>query len=199
MKYTPQGQRGVALGVAHDLYRGGAVLEKLAAANERTTFFAQIETRAGVENADAIAAMDGVDCLWVGHFDLSASLGIPGQFEHKDFLDAIDTVVARLPQARQGHRPAGAGCRDGRATTTPRASTSSATRATSGPIRRRSRPASTASAPSLRSGMMSRFKVALSGDFRQADGSPTYPSFDLDAADLSTQTSRWSTSTRSTA
>jgi 2-keto-3-deoxy-L-rhamnonate aldolase RhmA len=93
MKYVPQGQRGVALGVAHDMYRGGAVLEKLAAANARTTFFAQIETRAGVENANAIAALEGVDCLWVGHFDLSASLGIPGQFEHKDFLDAIDAVV----------------------------------------------------------------------------------------------------------
>jgi 2-keto-3-deoxy-L-rhamnonate aldolase RhmA len=93
MKYTPAGQRGVALGIAHDLYQGGAVLDKLAAANGRTTFFAQIETRAGVENADAIAALDGVDCLWVGHFDLSASLGIPGQFEHKDFLDAIDAVT----------------------------------------------------------------------------------------------------------
>jgi 2-keto-3-deoxy-L-rhamnonate aldolase RhmA len=93
MKYTPIGQRGVALGVAHDLYLAGAVLDKLGAANDRTTFFAQIETRAGVENADAIAALDGVDCLWVGHFDLSASLGIPGQFEHRDFLDAIDAVV----------------------------------------------------------------------------------------------------------
>jgi 2-keto-3-deoxy-L-rhamnonate aldolase RhmA len=93
MKYTPAGQRGVALGVAHDLYLAGAVLDKLGAANDRTTFFAQIETRAGVENADAIAALDGVDCLWVGHFDLSASLGIPGQFEHRDFRDAIDTVV----------------------------------------------------------------------------------------------------------
>ena len=38
--------------------------------------------------------MDGVDCLWVGHFDLSASLGIPGQFEHPAFLDAIDRVAA---------------------------------------------------------------------------------------------------------
>lgn len=93
MKYVPDGQRGVALGVAHDAYKGGAVLEKLAAANARTTFYAQIETKAGVENADAIAATEGVDCLWVGHFDLSSSLGIPGQFEHKDFLDAIDTVV----------------------------------------------------------------------------------------------------------
>jgi 2-keto-3-deoxy-L-rhamnonate aldolase RhmA len=93
LKYTPEGERGVALGVAHDLYRGGAVMDKLQAANARTTFFAQIETRAGVANADAIVALDGVDCLWVGHFDLSASLGIPGQFDHPDFLAAIDTVV----------------------------------------------------------------------------------------------------------
>ena len=93
MKYVPEGARGVALGVAHDRYQGGAVLEKLAAANARTTLFAQIETRAGVGSAHAIAALDGVDCLWVGHFDLSASLGIPGQFDHPDFLAAIDAVV----------------------------------------------------------------------------------------------------------
>ena len=93
MKYVPHGARGVALGVAHDRYSGGPVLDKLAAANLRTTFFAQIETRSGVENAEAIAALDGVDCLWVGHFDLSASLGIPGQFEHQLFKDAIAEVI----------------------------------------------------------------------------------------------------------
>jgi 2-keto-3-deoxy-L-rhamnonate aldolase RhmA len=93
MKYVPDGQRGVALGVAHDLYRGGGVLDKLAAANARTTFFAQIETRAGVENAEAIAALDGVDCLWVGHFDLSVSLGIPGEFDNPKFTKAIDRVI----------------------------------------------------------------------------------------------------------
>lgn len=94
MKYTPHGLRGVALGIAHDSYSGGAVLDKLAAANARTTFFAQIETAAGVENADAIAAVEGVDCLWVGHFDLSCSLGIPGQFEHAKFKDAVTRVLA---------------------------------------------------------------------------------------------------------
>ena len=94
MKYVPEGKRGVALSVAHDHYSGGAVLDKLAAANRRTTFFAQIETAAGVKNADAIAAVDGVDCLWVGHFDLSASLGIPGQFDHPKFKDAIARTYA---------------------------------------------------------------------------------------------------------
>lgn len=93
MKYHPLGHRGVALAVAHDRYRPGPTLEKLAAANRWTTLFAQIETRQGVENADAIAAIDGVDCLWVGHFDLSASLGIPGEFEHQDFTDAVQTVI----------------------------------------------------------------------------------------------------------
>ena len=78
MKYFPLGKRGVALGVAHDNYSAGAVQEKFTAANARTTLFCQIETAEGAENADAIAAVEGVDCLWVGHFDLSVSLSIPG-------------------------------------------------------------------------------------------------------------------------
>ena len=95
LKYTPAGRRGVALGIAHDNYGGsGSVHERLSAANRRTCLFAQIETASGVEEAEAIAAVDGVDCLWVGHFDLSASLGIPGEFEHAAFLDAIDRVAA---------------------------------------------------------------------------------------------------------
>ena len=94
MKYTPEGGRGVALQVAHDHYRPGPVKEKLAAANKRTTLFCQIETAEGVENAEAIAAIPGVDCLWVGHFDLSVSLGVPGDFGSKTFTDAIARVVA---------------------------------------------------------------------------------------------------------
>jgi 2-keto-3-deoxy-L-rhamnonate aldolase RhmA len=92
-KYYPDGRRGVALGVAHDDYGQGPVHEKLAAANERTTLFCQIETAEGVENADKIAAVDGVDCLWIGHFDLSVSLGIPGQFDHPTFLKAVERTI----------------------------------------------------------------------------------------------------------
>ena len=93
MKYDPDGKRGVALQVAHDRYRPGPVAEKFQAANARTTLFCQIETAEGVKNADALAAMDGVDCLWVGHFDLSVSLGVPGKFDHPTFLKAIDKVA----------------------------------------------------------------------------------------------------------
>jgi len=94
MKYVPQGGRGVALGVAHDRYTAGPVMAKLTAANRRTTFVALIETAEGVANIDEIAATRGVDVLWIGHFDLSCSLGIPGEFEHPDFRRAIAAVLA---------------------------------------------------------------------------------------------------------
>jgi len=93
VKYHPDGHRGVGVGLAHDNYSGGAVPEKLAALNARNCLFVQIETAAGADNADAIAAVKGVDCLWVGHFDLSCSLGIPGEFAHPKFLAAIDRVT----------------------------------------------------------------------------------------------------------
>jgi 2-keto-3-deoxy-L-rhamnonate aldolase RhmA len=83
IKYFPDGQRGVAVGVAHDNYGTGAVTDILA-----------IETAEGAENADAIAALDGVDCLWIGHYDLSVSLGLPGEFTHPKFLNAINKIVA---------------------------------------------------------------------------------------------------------
>ena len=119
MKYVPIGRRGVALGIAHDRYMPGPTMEKLAEANRKTTLFAQIETREGVHNAAAIAAVDGVDCLWVGHFDLSCSLGIPGQFDHKDFTDAIADGRQGLQEARQEPRAPGADRRRRRSTARP--------------------------------------------------------------------------------
>ena len=49
---------------------------------------ALIETAEGLANVDAIASVSGVDCIWIGHFDLSASMGIPGQFDHPDYIKA---------------------------------------------------------------------------------------------------------------
>lgn len=104
MKYVPDGKRGVAPSIAHDAYRPGPVMQKLADANAKTTLFTQIETAEGVENVDGIAALPGVDCLWVGHFDLSCSLGIPGEFEHPKFKDAITRT---LRAARKHGKAAG--------------------------------------------------------------------------------------------
>ncbi|OGG56308.1 MAG: aldolase, partial [Candidatus Handelsmanbacteria bacterium RIFCSPLOWO2_12_FULL_64_10] len=92
-KYPPAGRRGAAFGVAHDDYLDGDVVAKMRSANEETLLIAQIETAQGVENADEIAAVDGIDCLWIGHFDLTNSLGIPAQFTHPDYRRAVDRVL----------------------------------------------------------------------------------------------------------
>lgn len=92
-KYAPMGARGVALGIAHDDYTSGSVAEKLEAANRRTVLFALVETREGAENVDAIASVEGIDGLWIGHLDLSTSLGIPGEFEHADYIAAVDGIA----------------------------------------------------------------------------------------------------------
>ena len=62
-------------------------------ANQNTTVICQIESVTGVANLDAIAATEGVDVLWVGHFDLTQSMGIPAEFHHPRFLEAMRAVV----------------------------------------------------------------------------------------------------------
>jgi 2-dehydro-3-deoxyglucarate aldolase/4-hydroxy-2-oxoheptanedioate aldolase len=94
VKYFPDGKRGVGLQMAHDNYRAAPVAEALKAANDRTAVICLIETAEGADNVDAIAAVKGVDGLWVGHFDLSVSLGIPGDFGHPKFTAAMDRIIA---------------------------------------------------------------------------------------------------------
>ena len=92
-KYYPEGGRGAAFGFAHDDYRGGDVSAKMKSANEELLLVALVETGLGTENANKIAAVDGIDVLWVGHFDLTNSLGVPAQFTHPDYLRAVDRVL----------------------------------------------------------------------------------------------------------
>jgi len=99
-RYPPQGRRGAAFGFAHDDYTGGDVAAKMAALHARTMVIAQIETAEGLANVEAIAAVPGVDALWLGHFDLTNFMGIPGQFRHPDYLAGVDRIVAAC--ARHG-------------------------------------------------------------------------------------------------
>ena len=92
-RYPPTGKRGAGFGAAHDDYRvDGDVADKMTRANDRTLIIAQIESAEGARNARQIAAVDGVDVLWIGHFDLANSLGIPGQFDRPEYLSAQDAV-----------------------------------------------------------------------------------------------------------
>jgi 2-dehydro-3-deoxyglucarate aldolase/4-hydroxy-2-oxoheptanedioate aldolase len=100
--YPPAGRRGAALGVAQDDYTGGDVRQKLAALNARTLVIAQIESERGMAHLDAIASTPGIDVLWLGHFDLTNFLGIPGEFESPRYLDAVKAIVAAARRNGKG-------------------------------------------------------------------------------------------------
>ena len=92
-KYPPEGIRGAGFGFAHDNYNNQNPLKYIKKANDELINIIQIENKFGLENVESIAAIDGVDCLWVGHFDLTNFLGIPGDFTSSIYLDAIKRVV----------------------------------------------------------------------------------------------------------
>ena len=92
-KYPPRGIRGAGFGFAHDNYINQDPLSYIEKANNSLINIIQIETKKGLENVKEIASIDGVDCLWVGHFDLTNFLGVPGDFSSKIYLDAIDEIV----------------------------------------------------------------------------------------------------------
>lgn len=94
LRYPPVGSRGIALRT-----RGGGMgtlghADLARVVNERIVGIVQIEARGTVGDADAIAALDEVDVLFVGPADLSHQLGIPGRFDEPAYQDALRTVVA---------------------------------------------------------------------------------------------------------
>jgi 4-hydroxy-2-oxoheptanedioate aldolase len=91
MRYPPQGIRGAA-GITRAATFKGVGGAELAAANQNVLTVIQIETEAGVAAADGIAAIDGIDVLFIGPLDLSVNLGIPMQFDDPRFRAALTTV-----------------------------------------------------------------------------------------------------------
>lgn len=98
MRYPPRGIRGVA-----KLNRGSAFGrdfdEYFARAHELLLTVVQIETREALDSIDAIAAVDGVDVLFIGPLDLTVNLGIAQQFDHPDFLNARARVAEAARKA----------------------------------------------------------------------------------------------------
>jgi len=93
LRWPPDGARGLAL-----LTRGAELGEvghaSIAALNQRVIGVVQVESPSAVEHAAEIAAIDGVDVLFVGPTDLSHSMGIPGQFAEPAFHEALEHVVS---------------------------------------------------------------------------------------------------------
>ncbi len=98
MRYAPAGNRGLGLGVAHNDFIRPDSRAYMDAANASNLLICQVESRTAVRNLQEIAAVPGVDCLWVGHMDLTQSMGIVGQFQHPEFLAAMRDVTRTAKQ-----------------------------------------------------------------------------------------------------
>ena len=80
-RYPPDGIRGVGAGLAR-ASRWGLIEDYVQNANEEICLLVQVETVTGIENLDGIAATDGVDGVFIGAVDLSASMGYRGRADH---------------------------------------------------------------------------------------------------------------------
>ena len=96
-RYPPQGIRGVSVAQRHNRY--GTVADYLANVNDNIALLVQIESDPGLAAIDAIAAVDGVDGLFVGPSDLAAALGHLGNAAHPEVQQAIRHLFARAKAA----------------------------------------------------------------------------------------------------
>jgi 4-hydroxy-2-oxoheptanedioate aldolase len=97
VRYPPKGIRGVSASSRASRY--GRVKNYLARADEEICLIVQIETRTGLDNLEAIAATDGLDGVFIGPADLSASLGHLGQPQHPETQAALHDAALRLTRA----------------------------------------------------------------------------------------------------
>ncbi len=92
-KFAPEGNRGLNTGGRDGDYGHMPPAKFVAEANRENFVAIQIETLGALEEADEIAAIEGVDLLFVGPADLSLCLGVVGQFHHDKLWDAIHRIA----------------------------------------------------------------------------------------------------------
>lgn len=96
--YPPRGIRGVGSALAR-ASRWNSIPGYLDKADEQMCLLVQIENREGLANLDAIASVDGVDGVFIGPADLSASMGHRGNPGHPKVQAAIEDAIARIQKA----------------------------------------------------------------------------------------------------
>jgi 2-keto-3-deoxy-L-rhamnonate aldolase RhmA len=98
-RYRPEGRRGLGFGVSHDRFTAGAAKAKTVAANDSILTIALIESQRGVENAQSILTTPGIDLGWLGHYDLSDSLGCIEDFNDSRYIAAEEKLLAAAAAA----------------------------------------------------------------------------------------------------
>ena len=101
LRYPPLGHRSVGGGQAQFDYAPMKLGDMTKRSNDNTLITVMIETPKAVRNAEAIAAVPGIDCLLMGSSDLSMELGIPGENGHAKIQDAADKVIAACKKHRK--------------------------------------------------------------------------------------------------
>lgn len=97
-RYPPTGHRGMGAGQARASFYG-ATADYVTTANEQICVFVQAESRKALDNIDAIAAVEGVDGVFIGPADLSADMGYPGNPSAPEVQEAIAHISARTQAA----------------------------------------------------------------------------------------------------
>lgn len=102
-KYPPLGERGVAPSAGTDFWMAEYAQQGLEyyfeTCNRETLLIPQCETLGCLDNLEKIVALDGIDGIFVGPFDLSTGMGIPGQFYRSEFKDALRHIQAVCAEA----------------------------------------------------------------------------------------------------
>ena len=95
-RYPPEGIRGVAYAVTRAADYGLKLAEYAEAANDNLVVMCQVETARTVDNIAEIGAIEGIDVLFIGPFDLSASMGKAGRFDDPQVADTLARAEAAI-------------------------------------------------------------------------------------------------------
>jgi 2-keto-3-deoxy-L-rhamnonate aldolase RhmA len=97
VKYSPAGERSYGLGRAHDF--GKEFDSYIRSSNETSIVVVQIEHIDALKNLDEILTVKGIDAIIIGPYDLTGSMGIPGQFDNPKFEEIIHSIIQKVKKS----------------------------------------------------------------------------------------------------
>ena len=100
MRYAPRGIRGVSSVTRATHF--GRVKDYMKVCEDELCLLVQIETQSALDHLEAIASVEGVDGVFIGPADLSASLGFPGQQDHPTVIQTIKDAIKRIRACGKG-------------------------------------------------------------------------------------------------
>lgn len=94
-RFSPSGNRGICRYVRAAEYSKKNKNDYFKESNKDTLIIIQIEGKKGLENIDSILQIEGIDIVFIGPYDLSQSMGVPGQTNHPKVLNAMKTIIEK--------------------------------------------------------------------------------------------------------